>query len=144
MEFKHKSVLLEETIDGLNVKADGIDGGDPLAEHVAELVLHGPALLELVLVEGPDAPRGGLEGVPLVPGERFEGVEHLLARHDGVFHRLQAEAVEAVRVLDHRLVAAGGDVLDDRLGTAGDFGIDRRVAGDELRELRLKILVLSG
>ena len=24
MEFKHKSVLLEETIDGLNVKADGI------------------------------------------------------------------------------------------------------------------------
>ena len=24
MEFKHKSVLLEETIDGLDVKADGI------------------------------------------------------------------------------------------------------------------------
>ena len=39
MEFKHKSVLLEETIDGLNVKADGIyvDGTLGGAGHAMEV-----------------------------------------------------------------------------------------------------------
>ena len=39
MEFKHKSVLLEETIDGLNVKADGIyvDGTLCGAGHAMEV-----------------------------------------------------------------------------------------------------------
>ena len=39
MEFKHKSVLLEETIDGLNVKADGIyvDGTLGGAGHAREV-----------------------------------------------------------------------------------------------------------
>ena len=39
MEFKHKSVLLEETIDGLNIKPDGIyvDGTLGGAGHASEV-----------------------------------------------------------------------------------------------------------
>ena len=39
MEFKHKSVLLEETIDGLNIKPDGIyvDGTLGGAGHANEV-----------------------------------------------------------------------------------------------------------
>ena len=39
MEFKHKSVLLEETIEGLNIKPDGIyvDGTLGGAGHAGEV-----------------------------------------------------------------------------------------------------------
>ena len=39
MEFKHKSVLLKETIDNLNVKPDGIyvDGTLGAAVHASEV-----------------------------------------------------------------------------------------------------------
>ena len=41
MEFKHKSVLLEETIDGLRVKPDGTYGSEIMKKKTVEYGKYG-------------------------------------------------------------------------------------------------------
>ena len=127
-----------------HVETDRVDRRDALAEHAAIGVGDGPALLKLVLVELTDTLRRGLKRLLLVRGQRFESLQHLFTRNDGVFHRLQIQMIEAVRIFNHGFITAGRDVLHDRFRAPRNFRVNRSVPGHELLKLRLKILIKGG
>lgn|GEM_PF-4900877 len=97
-----------------------------------------------MLVELTNTLRRGLKRLLLVRGQRFESLQHLLTRNDGVFHRLQIQMIEAVCIFNHGFITAGRDVLHDRFRAPRDFRVNRSVPGHELLKLRLKILIKGG
>ena len=98
----------------------------------ASVKLHPLALLPFVI--GPYARRRPRQCVALISGERRERLHHRGLRHFERRHRPRDNAIEALRVLEHRRVAARAHVLDDR----GDRGIDVRILRGFERDERVE------
>ena len=94
MEFKHKPVLLEECIEGLNIKEDGIyvDGTLGGAGHSRKIV---EKLNQKGLLIGIDRDEEALEAAKKKL-EEFNNVKYVHGNHDDIKEILQTLDVEGV------------------------------------------------
>lgn len=94
MEFKHKPVLLNECIEGLNIKPDGIyvDGTIGGAGHSLEIVKR---LSEKGLLIGIDRDEEALKAAKEKLKE-FKNVKYIHGNHDDIDRLLKEEGIEKV------------------------------------------------
>ena len=94
MEFKHKPVLLNECIEGLNIKPDGIyvDGTIGGAGHSLEIVKR---LSEKGLLIGIDRDEEALKAAKDKLKE-FKNVKYIHGNHDDIDRLLKEEGIEKV------------------------------------------------
>lgn len=94
MEFKHKSVLLKETIDGLNIKKDGIyvDGTLGGAGHSKEILKKlSPKGLLIGIDRDDDALKAARENL-----KQFENVKYIHGNHDEIKEILEELKIKEV------------------------------------------------
>ena len=94
MEFNHKPVLLEETIEGLNIKKDGIyvDGTLGGAGHSKEILKH---LSEKGLLIGIDRDEEALQAARKNL-EHFKNVQYIHGNHDEIEEILRSLKIDKV------------------------------------------------
>lgn len=94
MEFKHKPVLLKETIDGLNIKKDGIyvDGTLGGAGHSKEILKKlSPKGLLIGIDRDDDALKAARENL-----KQFENVKYIHGNHDEIKEILEELKIKEV------------------------------------------------
>ncbi len=139
MEFKHKSVLLNECIEGLNIKSDGIyvDGTLGGAGHSLEIVKR---LSSKGLLIGIDRDKEALETAKKRLKD-YSNVKYVYGNHDDIqdiLENLQIEKVDGI-LLD---LGVSSYQLDERargFSYMGNSKLDMRM--DQNQELTAEIVV---
>ena len=126
-----------------NVKADGIQRDVADTEFGAVFLSNGPALSEFVFVELTDALCGLCQSIFLIFRKRFKSFLQILFRQTEFGNALGVHMVETIGVLKDSLVASGADILNNGLGAACDFGINRAVDCDKFREFGREVRLLG-
>ena len=132
MEFKHKSVLLDECIEGLNIKPDGIyvDGTLGGAGHSKEIV---KKLSKKGLLIGIDRDEDALK--------EFQNVKFVKDNHDNIKQILEDIGIEKVDgiLLDLGVSSYQLDERNRGFSYMGENELDMRM--DKSQELTAKIVV---
>lgn len=139
MEFKHKSVLLEETIEGLNIKEDGIyvDGTLGGAGHSKQILKQ---LSSKGLLIGIDRDEEALKAAKENLKE-FENVKYIHGNHDEIeeiLEKLEIEEVDGI-LLDLGVSSYQLDERNRGFSYLGDNELDMRM--DKSQSLTAKEVV---
>ena len=139
MEFKHKPVMLEECIEGLNIKKDGIyvDGTLGGAGHSKEIVKR---LSNKGLLIGIDRDEEALKAAKENLKE-FENVKYIHGNHDNIkeiLENIEIEKVEGI-LLDLGVSSYQLDERNRGFSYLGENELDMRM--DKSQELTAKIVV---
>ena len=139
LEFKHKSVLLDECIEGLNIKPDGIyvDGTLGGAGHSKEIVkrLSKNGLL-IGIDRDTDALKAAKENL-----KEYENVKYVHGNHDDIkeiLEELRIEKVDGI-LLDLGVSSYQLDERNRGFSYLGENELDMRM--DKTQELTAKIVV---
>lgn len=139
MEFKHKSVLLEETIEGLNIKEDGIyvDGTLGGAGHSKQILKR---LSSKGLLIGIDRDEEALKAAKENLKE-FENVKYIHGNHDEIEEILESLEIEKVDgiLLDLGVSSYQLDERNRGFSYLGDNELDMRM--DKSQSLTAKEVV---
>ena len=139
MEFKHKPVMLEECIEGLNIKKDGIyvDGTLGGAGHSKEIVKR---LSNKGLLIGIDRDEEALKAAKENLKE-FENVKYIHGNHDNIKEILENIEIEKVQgiLLDLGVSSYQLDERNRGFSYLGENELDMRM--DKSQELTAKIVV---
>ena len=139
MEFKHKSVMLMETVDGLNVKKDGIyvDGTLGGAGHSKEILrrLNGTGLL-IGIDRDEEALKAANENL-----KEFQNVKYIHGNHDDIEEILNEIGIQKVDgiLLDLGVSSYQLDERNRGFSYLGDNDLDMRM--DKTQELTAKDVV---
>ena len=139
MEFKHKSVMLMETVDGLNVKKDGIyvDGTLGGAGHSKEILkrLNGTGLL-IGIDRDKEALKAANENL-----KEFQNVKYIHGNHDDIeeiLNEIEIRKVDGI-LLDLGVSSYQLDEKNRGFSYLGDNDLDMRM--DKTQELTAKDVV---
>ena len=139
MEFKHKSVMLMETVDGLNVKKDGIyvDGTLGGAGHSKEILkrLNGTGLL-IGIDRDKEALKAANENL-----KEFQNVKYIHGNHDDIeeiLNEIEIRKVDGI-LLDLGVSSYQLDERNRGFSYLGDNDLDMRM--DKTQELTAKDVV---
>ncbi len=123
-----------------HIEADRLDGAPAPAELDADLVGEAQVLRPLALVEGDDARRARDRARRAAPSGRLRSAASISAFGDGDAGLGEVDAVEALRIVDQRRVAAGDHVLDDAadgvVDVLGGLAFRRQQRREALLEIR--------
>ena len=125
-----------------NIETDGIERNVADAELCSVFFRNGPALSEFVFVELADTLSSLSQGVFLVFRKRFKSFFQVVFGQTEFGNALGVHMVETIGVLKDGLVPSGADILNDGFGAACDFGINRAVDCNKLREFGREIGLL--
>ena len=139
MEFKHKPVLLEETIKGLNIKKDGIyvDGTLGGAGHSKEILKQ---LSENGQLIGIDRDEEALKAAKQNLAE-YKNVIYVHVNHDNIeeiFNKLEINQVDGI-LLDLGVSSYQLDQRERGFSYLGKNSLDMRM--DQTQELTAKTIV---
>lgn len=128
MEFRHKSVLLEETIEGLNVKPDGIyvDGTLGGAGHSGEIAKRLSEKGHLVGIDQDDAAIETATERLSIYGDKISIVRSNYCNMPEVLRDLQIEKVDGI-LLDLGVSSYQLDTLDRGFSYKYDTKLDMRM-----------------
>jgi len=139
LEFKHKSVMLMETVDGLNVKKDGIyvDGTLGGAGHSKEILkrLNGTGLL-IGIDRDKEALKAANENL-----KEFQNVKYIHGNHDDIeeiLNEIEIRKVDGI-LLDLGVSSYQLDEKNRGFSYLGDNDLDMRM--DKTQELTAKDVV---
>lgn len=139
MEFKHKSVLLDECIEGLNIKPDGIyvDGTLGGAGHSKEIV---KKLSKEGLLIGIDRDEDALKAAKEKLKE-FQNVKFIKDNHDNIKQILEDIGIEKIDgiLLDLGVSSYQLDERNRGFSYMGENELDMRM--DKSQELTAKLIV---
>ena len=139
MEFKHKSVLLDECIEGLNIKPDGIDVDGTLAGagHSKEIV---KKLSKEGLLIGIDRDEDALKAAKEKLKE-FQNVKFIKDNHDNIKQILEDIGIEKIDgiLLDLGVSSYQLDERNRGFSYMGENELDMRM--DKSQELTAKLIV---
>ena len=139
MEFKHKPVLLEETIQGLNIKENGIyvDGTLGGAGHSKEILKRlSPKGLLVGIDKDEDALKAAKENL-----KDFQNVKYIHGNHDEIdeiFRRIGIEEVDGI-LLDLGVSSYQLDERERGFSYLGNNELDMRM--DQTQKLTAKEVV---
>ena len=139
MEFKHKPVLLEETINGLNIKKDGIyvDGTLGGAGHSKQIVSQlSPKGLLIGIDRDEEALRAAKQNL-----EKFQNVKYIHGNHDEIEEILEDLGIEKVDgiLLDLGVSSYQLDEKERGFSYLGNNELDMRM--DKTQKLTAKEVV---
>ncbi|MCI8273047.1 MAG: 16S rRNA (cytosine(1402)-N(4))-methyltransferase RsmH [Clostridia bacterium] len=139
MEFKHKPVLLEETIKGLKIKEDGIyvDGTLGGAGHSKQILKHLSAKGTLI---GIDRDREALQASKENLKE-YSNIKYIYGNHDEIEEILEEQEIKEVDgiLLDLGVSSYQLDERERGFSYLGDNELDMRM--DKTQELTAKKIV---
>ena len=139
MEFKHKPVLLEETIQGLNIKENGIyvDGTLGGAGHSKEILKRlSPKGLLVGIDKDEDALKAASENL-----KDFQNVKYIHGNHDEIdeiFQQIEIEKVDGI-LLDLGVSSYQLDERERGFSYLGNNELDMRM--DQTQKLTAKEVV---
>src|SRR5206468_975621 len=138
----HQHARRISSLAARHVNADAIERRDLLAEQRAVFVVIAPraaASIELALVEAAHAARRSVEGTALRWRDRVERGLQLALRNLQRRDRRCREAIEALRVFEHRRISARANVAQDRIDAFLDREIGLRRPVQHALQLALEI-----